>query len=150
VNGASPFSSDAKEILGRAHDIAVEWQHRYVTTEHILAAFCRHSTSISGQLASMGIDTAEIDRGLKFVTGVGCTPPWHERGISPRCKMMLEYAADEAKRRGKRKIGADEMFLGLLQTDGGLAKSELDRLGINPHRACNEQASRIRRSRPRN
>jgi ATP-dependent Clp protease ATP-binding subunit ClpA len=135
----SGFSFDAldgsgQHVLAVAQDEAIQMNHNYIGTEHLLLGLIRSDVEgpAGRALARLGITLDKARTALRFIVGQGETPTSpSEITMSPRTRKVLELAMDEARLLGHEKAGAAEICLGLIREGEGIASGIMESLGVS-------------------
>ncbi len=127
------FNDSAKRVLALAQNEAIRHNHNYIGTEHVLAALLRDGDTVAARaLMSLGIELGKVRTALEFIVGRGDQPTSAgEITLSPRTKRVLELAADESRRMGQSRVGAEHLLLGVVREGEGIASSVIESLGVN-------------------
>lgn len=121
------FTTSAKTALAIAQQEARAFNHHAVATEHILLALITETDGVAGKtLRQLGVTVDAVRDDIEAYTGFGATPASAEGTdaylpYSPKAKMILSIAGDEAKRNGAAKIGTEHILLGLLADEQTIA-----------------------------
>ncbi len=134
------YTKQARMALDTAQEIADEFQHPYVGTEHLLLALRETETGVAAQvLAANGVDTDSIERVIgELVSPVGYGNAVKNPGPSPRLEFILEESAAEARRLGADRIGTEHMLLTLIRETDCVAARILQTLGANIQKICQD------------
>jgi hypothetical protein len=138
-SGSGPFdrfTEDGKRVFALAQDEAIQFNHNYIGTEHLLAALLREPESVAARaLRSLGIELSKVRTALVFIVGRGEQPTSaSEITLSPRTKKVIELALDEARKLGHSHVGAEHLLLGLAREGEGIASGILESLGTSLER----------------
>ena len=130
------FTEDGKRVLALAQDEAIQHNHNYIGTEHLLAALLRDADSIAARaLTSLGVELTKVRTALDFIIGRGEQPiSPGEVTLSPRSKKVIELALDEARKLGHSHVGPEHLLLGLVREGEGIASGILESLGTSMER----------------
>ena len=142
---AASFSFDlldgsGQHVLAVAQDEAIQMNHNYIGTEHLLVALIRSDANgpAGRALTRLGITLDRARTALRFIVGPGDAPTSpSEITMSPRTQKVLELAMDEARRLGHAKTGAAEICLGLIREGQGIATGIIESLGVTLDMARN-------------
>jgi hypothetical protein len=128
-NSFTPLARETLEIAGTE---ALRFHHDFIGTEHLLLGLLGSEKGIVPRvLKKMGVsgDIVRIEI-EKFVgTGPECSPSISLR-YTPRAKKALELAVKQC-RTGRTQVGVEQIFLGLILEDSGVAALVLKNLGVN-------------------
>jgi ATP-dependent Clp protease ATP-binding subunit ClpA len=141
----SGFSFDAldgsgQHVLAVAQDEAIQMNHNYIGTEHLLLGLIRSDADgpAARALSRLGITLDKARTALQFIVGKGDTPTSpSEITMSPRTRKVLELAIDEARKLGQAQAGAAEICLGLIREGQGIASGIIESLGVTLDAARN-------------
>jgi ATP-dependent Clp protease ATP-binding subunit ClpA len=134
----SGFSMNAldgsgQHVLAVAQDEAIQMNHNYIGTEHLLVGLIRSDVAgpAGHAFARLGITLDKARAALQFIVGKGQAPTSpSEITMSPRTQKVLELAMDETRKLGHEKVGAAEICLGLIREGEGIASGILESLGV--------------------
>ncbi|WP_026873947.1 ATP-dependent Clp protease ATP-binding subunit [Inquilinus limosus] len=143
VDLQSHFSEQAKEMLQRAAERAVQFGKAEVDTEHLLHELSEsevvqtilHAFKISPEDLRSYID----QNALRGDARVG---PRTEIGVSPRMKAALDQAFLISRQLGHSYVGPEHMLLGLAEVPESFAGNLLRKYGLTPQ-ALRQQTVRI-------
>jgi ATP-dependent Clp protease ATP-binding subunit ClpC len=129
------LSTNAKQVLNDAANIAVNKGNGYIDTEHILFALSECELIIK-VLEKLSKDPHNIkDKiGVYFLNKSNYQIS-NTAELTPRAKQSLNFAFREAQDLGHTYIGPEHLFLGLLQEGEGLAYQILIREDISYQKA---------------
>ena len=118
-------------MLTLAEEEARRFHHYELGTEHLLLGLVRQREGIGAQvLSNLGIEEHQVRRALEVLMTRGDQSVADEVALSPRAKMVLIVAMDEARRRDRRRIGTQHLLLGLICERDGMGGAVLEALGI--------------------
>jgi DNA-binding transcriptional regulator YhcF (GntR family) len=123
------FTDQVRKALQRAREEAVEHQHDFVGTEHILLGAIGDPTA-ADILRSLGIRPEQIRSGLSVRMTPGSAPVDRmELPYTARAKKVLEFTMVEAREARAKAIDLRLLLLGVLREEKGLGAEVLKRLG---------------------
>ena len=106
--------------------------HGYVGSEHLLLGLLREGSSPAARsLARAGLAEQEVGETITSLVGSGLPGVLPFQGLTPHCCRVIETAAAEAIRAGRRLIGPEHLLLGLLRQNDGMAGQVLARRGVD-------------------
>ena len=109
------FTQSARSAIERARDVAGEFGHSYVGSEHLLLGIAREENSLGAAvLRENGFDRAVLEDRLAHFSGRG-TPGVPVQGLTPRSRIILRQAAADAERLGCGSVGTEHVLLGILR-----------------------------------
>ena len=125
------FTDRARKSMAFANQEAQRLNHEYIGTEHILLGLLKEGSGVGANvLKNLGVEL-EIARleilklvksGDKAVTG--------KNPQTPRTKLVIEYAIEEARRLSHNYVGTEHLLLGLVRETDGVAALVLANLGV--------------------
>gem|GEM_PF-2231179 len=134
------LDESGKRVLAIAQDEAVQMNHNYIGTEHLLLGLLRGDADgpAGRALTRLGVTLDKARTAARFIIGQGDTPTSpSEITMSPRTRKVLELAMDEARQLGHAKAGAAEICLGLIREGQGIASGIIESLGVTLDAARN-------------
>ena len=132
MSGLEKFTQSARRVLSLAHLEAERMQKGAISSEHILLALIQEESGVAGRvLRELGV---EIDRAREMVLRVGGTGSSHPDKIdlSAEAQKILDLAIEEAQQMSSNYISTEHLLLALVQSELGLAKDVIGKLGITP------------------
>jgi hypothetical protein len=136
----SRLTERAGRVLALAQAEARRLNHEHVGTEHILLGLVKEGSGVGATaLRNLSIDLRrirmEVEKSLragpKAVT-TGKQPP------TPAARLVLAYAAEEARSLKHNYVGTEHVLLGLLRQPEEAAGKVLGDLGLNSHDVAHE------------
>ena len=130
MSGLEKFTQSARRVLSLAHLEAERMQKDAIGSEHILLALVQEESGVAGRvLRELGV---EIDRAREMVLrvgGVGSKVP-DKIDLSGDSQKILDLAIEEAQQMSSNYISTEHLLLALVQSELGLAKEVIAKLGI--------------------
>lgn len=116
------FTPCAKQAVFLAAQIAIQFRHQTVGTEHMLYGLTSEPNGIAGKLLRDLKVTPEVmfDE-IELLTGYGTASPTQDpmyMPYSPRAQRVVMQAAKDAERLGKETIGTETLLLALTRDEG--------------------------------
>lgn len=109
------YTHRARTLITEAHSEARRLNHPYLGTEHLLLAIVNDTECNAAQiLANLGIDQNEIKESVTFFVHQGEEPFSGDPPHTPRLNAAIELSEEEARSRGLRAIGSEDLLFGLL------------------------------------
>jgi hypothetical protein len=125
------FTERARTAVIEAQTVARERNHRFIGTEHVLAALARDDDSVATKaLARFGLTRADVELWLDQPDSAA-TPVRGHIPFTANCKKALELALREALTLGHNYIGTEHILLGLRHTTDGRAAELLAARGVD-------------------
>jgi hypothetical protein len=115
-----------------ANQEAQRFQQFYIGTEHILLGLVKEGSGVAvNALKSLGVDpdriAVEIDRLFRKDPPAGLV---NKLPTTPRAKMVVNYAMEEARNLKHSYVGTEHILLGLLREEEGVAAQVLMKFGL--------------------
>ena len=132
MSGLEKFTQSARRVLSLAHQEAERMQQAAIGSEHLLLALIQEESGVAGRvLRELGV---EIDRAREMVLRIsGMGGSRSERiDLSPDTQRILDLAIEEAKQMSSNYISTEHLLLALAQSELGLAKEVMAKMGITP------------------
>jgi ATP-dependent Clp protease ATP-binding subunit ClpC len=130
------FTDRARLAVVHAQEEAIQLNHNYIGTEHILLGLIREGDGVAAKaLAALGISLEAARQEVEAIIGRGTEQPSAHIPFTPRSKKVLELAWGEAHELSHEHIGTGHILLGLIREGDGVAAQVLVRRGIDLDRA---------------
>jgi uncharacterized membrane protein YphA (DoxX/SURF4 family) len=133
MNGYN-FTERVRQVLAMAREEALQRNHQYVGTEHILLGIIAEGEGIAVKvLQNLKTDLAAIRQSIDEVvqTGNALARTTPELPYTSRAKRVLELAMCEARDFGHGYVGTEHLLLGLIGEETGIAAQVLARAGVS-------------------
>jgi excisionase family DNA binding protein len=125
------FTKLARSVLTLAEEEARHFHHQELGTEHLLLGLVRQREGVGVHvLSNLSIEEQRVRRALEALIARGDQSAADEVGLSPRAKMVLILAIDEARRHKRGCIGTQHLHLGLIRERDGMGGAVLETLGL--------------------
>jgi len=116
-----------------AQEEAINFNHDYIGTEHILIGLVKEEEGIASQvLRGLGVNIDKVIEEVERLVGRGEYQQANEVSFTPRAKKVLELASQEASQLKHNYIGTEHILLGLIKEGSGVGIRILADLGVNP------------------
>ena len=126
------FTEKAQKALNISKDMAIEFGHDYIGTEHILLGIVKEGSGIAAKmLREQDVDEEKIKKEIAELIGVG-EPNGKVPEFTPRSKRVLENAAMEARHMNMKYIGTEHILLGIIRENDSVAIRILVDLNVDP------------------
>jgi ATP-dependent Clp protease ATP-binding subunit ClpC len=132
LSGLEKFTQSARRVLSLAHMEAERMRQPMIGSEHLLLALIQEDTGVAGRvLRELGV---ELDRAREMVLRLGGMGTKHVDRIdlSVDAQRILDLAIEEANQMESKYISTEHLLLALVQSELGLAKEVITKLGITP------------------
>ena len=145
MNGYN-FTERVRKVLSMAREAAVQRDHEYVGTEHILLGLIHEGSGVGAAvLRDLGVDlegvVKTIDATLKRGKGPGTGP---DLPYTSRAKKVLELSMSEARELGHSYVGTEHLLLGLIREEKGIAAQVLSASNVTLNHARTETLRLLR------
>ncbi len=126
------YTEKVRKVIMMAQEEAVNLNHNYIGTEHILVGLVKESEGIAGRiLRELGVEPERVIEAIEKIVGRGQYQEVSEITFTPRAKKVLELASQEASRLGQNYIGTEHILLGLIKEGSGVATRILTEMGLD-------------------
>lgn len=126
------YTEKAKRAIMIAQEEAINLNHDYIGTEHILIGLIKEEEGVASQvLRQLGVNVDKVVEEVERLVGKGEYQQVGEIAFTPRAKKVLELASQEASQLKNNYIGTEHILLGLIKEGSGVAIRILADLGIN-------------------
>jgi ATP-dependent Clp protease ATP-binding subunit ClpC len=126
------YTEKAKKAIMIAQEEAVNLNHDYIGTEHILIGLLKEEEGVASQvLKQLGVNVDKVVEEVERLVGKGEYQQVGEVTFTPRAKKVLELASQEASQLKNNYIGTEHILLGLIKEGSGVAVRILTDLGVS-------------------
>ena len=109
------FTQRANRAISLAYESAVEMGHNYIGSEHLLLGLLREEEGVAARvLADVGVTADDVAGRIREEIGVG-DPGLKPQDLTPRSKLILNFASEEAIRLRHNYIGTEHILLGIIR-----------------------------------
>ncbi len=138
------FTEKAEKAIKLAKEIAKDFKHNYIGTEHILLGLMKEDTGVAYTVLMIyGITEQMISDKIEEMFGVGVENEVKMIGFTPRAKRILEVAFHEAKGHKQEYIGTEHILLAIMREPDCIAVRLLVEMGVDMQRLYNEIVKRV-------
>jgi len=134
------FTKRAEKALELAGDLAAEFGHNYIGTEHILYGLSKEGNGVASQVLLLQDVTPEkIAEKIEGLIGKGdVIEDKGDIGFTPRSKRVIENAFMEARKLNSEFIGTEHLLIGIMREGDSVAVRIMLDLNVNPQKLYNE------------
>jgi len=126
------YTEKVRKVIMMAQEEAVNLNHNYIGTEHILVGLVKENEGIAGKvLRELSVESEKVIEKIEKIVGKGEYQEVSEITFTPRAKKVLELASQEASQLGQNYIGTEHLLLGLIKEGSGVATRILTDMGID-------------------
>ncbi len=131
------YTTKAQEALAKAQELMLALNHNQLDTEHILLALLQQNDGLVPQmLDTMDVAAAQLEERLNTVLRPRPQVTYAQGGqaqfyLTPRAKLVLDLAAQEAARLKDEYVGAEHLFIAISVAEGGESHRILREAGID-------------------
>jgi ATP-dependent Clp protease ATP-binding subunit ClpC len=129
------FTDRSRRVVVLAQEEAIQLNHNYIGTEHILLGLVHEGIGVTGKaLESAGIGLEGVRQQVEKILGPGLQAPSGHIPFTPRAKTVFELSLGEAVRLGDSHVSTGHLLLGLIREGECVAVQVLVRLGADLNR----------------
>ena len=126
------YTEKAKKVVMIAQEEAINLNHDYIGTEHILIGLIKEEEGVASQvLKQLGVNADKVIEEVEQLVGKGEYQQVDEIAFTPRSKKVLELASQEATQLKNNYIDTEHILLGLIKEGSGVAIRILSDLEVN-------------------
>src|SRR5579871_3708473 len=126
------FTDRARKVMQLDNQEAQRFNHEYIGTEHILLGLVKEGSGVAANvLKNLDIDLRKIRLEVEKIVQSG--PDMVSIGMlpqTPRAKMVIAYAIEEAEKFDHIRVGTEHLLLGLIREEEGVGAQVLMNLGL--------------------
>lgn len=127
------FTKQAQNAINIAKNMASDFKHEYVGTEHLLVGLLEETESVASiALINQGIQKDVIIEKVKNIQVKGSNSKLTKLDFTPKCKHILEDSIKQALNGGTIYVGTEHILLSILQEKDCVAVKVLLSLNIMP------------------
>ena len=140
INMMYKFTNRAEKAIELAGELAAEFGHNYIGTEHILYGLSKEGTGVASKvLETQAITPDKIAEEIEALIGRGEEIQDESTiGFTPRSKRVLENAFIEARKLGSEFIGTEHILIGIMREGDSVAVRIMMDLQVEPQKLYNE------------
>ncbi len=128
------FTEKANRALNSAVEIAENFGHTYIGTEHLLAGIVREDNGTgTSVLLSKGVTCQKVLELIKKNIGIGIPTVLTPDDFSPRCKGVIELSVSLAGKENSGYIGTEHLLCAILKEGDNSACYLLSQMGLSAH-----------------
>jgi ornithine carbamoyltransferase len=129
------FTERARRVVFFAQEEAGRLGENYVGAEHLLLGLVREQDSVAARvLDHLGVPTSRVRSELERQVTRGNGRLGQDMQLTPKAKVCIDMAYDEARQLNNNYIGTEHLLLGLIRASDLLAGRILAKLGIDLER----------------
>ena len=134
------FTKRAEKAISIANELAVQFGHNYIGTEHLLYGLLAEGSGVASKvLENQEITKEQVEEQIDTLVGRNEEVEIEEIvGFTPRTKRVIENAFREAKKIGSDYIGTEHLLIGILKEQDSVAARILYNLNVNMQKLYNE------------
>ena len=134
------FTNRAEKAIEIANEIANDFGHNYIGTEHLLYGLAKEGAGVASKvLENQNISPEKIEEEIEDL--IGSVPKMQQDstiGFTPRTKRVIENAFREARKLGSEFIGTEHLLIGIMLEGDSIAVRIMMDLDVNPQKLYNE------------
>lgn len=134
------FTKRAEKAIEIANEIAMEFGHNYIGTEHLLYGLLKEGSGVASKvLENQGLTEMKVEEQIDLLVGKNIQIDANSViGFTPRTKRVIENAFREAKKLGSDYIGTEHLLIGIMREGDSIAVRIMINLNLNPQKLYNE------------
>ena len=134
------FTKRAEKAIEIANQIAIDFGHNYIGTEHLLYGLLKEGSGVASKvLENQGITPEQVEEQIDLLVGKNEQVEYNSViGFTPRTKRVIENAFREAKKLGTDFIGTEHLLIGIMREGDSVAVRIMLDLNVNPQKLYNE------------
>jgi ATP-dependent Clp protease ATP-binding subunit ClpA len=131
--GGVPFSPRAKKVLELSLREALQLNHNYIGTEHILLAVNREGDGVAARILAKHVpDKGTLVRTVMALLDNKTAPPGDAPAKLARTTAAADVVAAAEALAGEAPMGSHHLLEALIRAEGSMAATVLAQLGVNP------------------
>jgi len=132
LSGLEKFTQSARRVLSLAHLEAERMQQPAIGSEHLFLALLQEDAGVAGRvLRELGVEIGRAREMVLRLDGMGSKRA-EKIDLSPDAQKVLDLAIKEARKVNSKYISTEHLLLALVESQLGLAKDVMSKLGITP------------------
>lgn len=136
------FTKSGEKVLEIANELATDFGHDYIGTEHILYGLSCEENGVGGKvLEKKNIYPEDVLDKIEELIGGQIKENAKVLGFTPRTKKVLESAYIEAQKLDSKLIGTEHILIGLVNEPDSIAIKILEDLKVRPEDIYEEIAN---------
>ena len=134
------FTKRAEKAIQIANEIALDFGHNYIGTEHLLYGLLKEGSGVASKvLENQGLSPEQVEEQIELLVGRNEKEEIEEIvGFTPRTKRVIENAFREAKKIGSDFIGTEHLLIGIMREGDSIAVRIMLDLNVNIQKIYNE------------
>jgi len=132
LSGLEKFTQSARRVLSLAHLEAERMQQPAIGSEHLFLALLQEDAGVAGRvLRELGVEIGRAREMVLRLDGMGSQRA-EKIDLSLDAQKVLDLAIEEAGKVNSKYISTEHLLLALVESNLGLAKDVMSKLGITP------------------
>ena len=133
------FTEKANRALNSAIEIAENFGHTYIGSEHLLAGLVREDNGVATKLLlAKGVTPENVDAIIRRTVGVGIPTVLTPDDFTPRSKHVIEMAVSMARGQNAGYVGTEHLLAAILQDGESCAAFILGEVGVSQTQLMDE------------
>lgn len=122
-----------RQVWTQASNEAMQLNHSYVGTEHLLVSLLRDTDGIAGKvLNELGAKLEQVTSALDQLVGHGDAKSTGDPVLAPRAVEVFDLASIAQKEMEMLHLGTEHLLLGIVQEGKGCAINLLRKVAVEP------------------
>ena len=127
------FTEKANRALNSAVEIAENFGHTYIGSEHILAGLVREDNGVATSLLlAKGISYHAAEKAIRQNIGIGIPTVLTPEDFTPRAKHIIEMSLSVARNESSGYVGTEHILKAMLQEEDCCGAALINGLGVSP------------------
>ena len=133
------FTKRAERAIEIANEIAIDFGHNYIGTEHLLYGLVKEGSGVASKvLENQGLTPEKIEEQIEILVGREENQEENIIGFTPRTKRVIESAFRQARNLGSDFIGTEHILIGIMREGDSVATRIMLDLNVNIQKMYNE------------
>lgn len=128
------FTDESRKVFQLANQIAQKLNHEFIGTEHLLLGLIKENSGgiVVNILRSLEVSLNRLeDYILKIIQPGSDLIVMGRPPQTPKAKNVIQYAIESARELKHNYVGTENILLGLLREEGGIASQVLRESGLD-------------------
>jgi len=126
------FTQKANDALNLSIEMAENFGHTYIGTEHLLLGLFKEGTGVAATvLRECGFDETEFTERIKEGIGVGSKTLLSPDDFTPRTKRVMQAAVLASAKIGHNFVGSEHLLIAILSESDSYAVKFMEDMGVS-------------------
>ena len=129
---SNKFTESAENVLNRALEIAEDFGHTYIGSDHMLLAIAEDKNSRAAEiLTRCGVDNERIKSKIMEITECGNKTNLAITDATPKFRKTLKNAYEISVSNGETQISTEDILLAICLQENSAAVEILNKIGLD-------------------